>query len=113
MPRKKTFVQKKQEETKSTGILSYFKLGESYTNLILGAIVVIAIGIAVIAFVKNNKEGQTSSTADDSTTGEESEGQTLSIYTIKAGDSLWSISEKIYKTGYNWTQIAKVNNLEN
>jgi len=34
-------------------------------------------------------------------------------YQIKEGDSLWTISEKFYNSGYNWIDIAKANNLAN
>ncbi len=34
-------------------------------------------------------------------------------YTVVAGDDLWHISEKFYKSGYNYVDIAKANNLEN
>ena len=32
-------------------------------------------------------------------------------YTIVEGDSLWTIAEKVYKNGYEWTKIASLNNL--
>lgn len=32
-------------------------------------------------------------------------------YTIKTGDSLWSIAEKVYGDSYQWHKIAKANNL--
>lgn len=32
-------------------------------------------------------------------------------YTVVAGDNLWSIAEKTYKSGYNWVDIAKANDL--
>lgn len=34
-------------------------------------------------------------------------------YTVAAGDSLWAIAEKQYKSGYNWVDIARANNLSN
>jgi nucleoid-associated protein YgaU len=34
-------------------------------------------------------------------------------YTVVAGDTLWGIAEKFYKSGYNWVDIAKVNNISN
>jgi len=34
-------------------------------------------------------------------------------YTVKQGDSLWNISMEVYGTGYRWTEIAKLNKLEN
>lgn len=33
------------------------------------------------------------------------------VYTIAAGDTLWNIAEKTYKSGYNWVDIARANNL--
>lgn len=33
------------------------------------------------------------------------------IYIVKAGDSLWHISEEIYESGYNWVDIASINRL--
>ena len=36
-----------------------------------------------------------------------------STYSVKAGDTLWNIAEKHYKSGYNWVDIARVNNLSN
>jgi nucleoid-associated protein YgaU len=35
------------------------------------------------------------------------------IYTVKSGDTLWSIAERFYGSGYKWTEIAKENQLEN
>lgn len=32
-------------------------------------------------------------------------------YTTVEGDSLWTIAEKVYKNGYEWTKIASLNNL--
>ena len=34
-------------------------------------------------------------------------------YTVAAGDNLWVIAEKQYKSGYNWVDIARANNLSN
>lgn len=34
-------------------------------------------------------------------------------YTVGAGESLWTIAEKQYKSGYNWVDIARANKLSN
>ncbi len=34
-------------------------------------------------------------------------------YTVAAGDTLWSIAEKFYKSGYNWVDVASANKLSN
>ncbi len=35
------------------------------------------------------------------------------VYIVKAGDSLWHISEQIFGSGYNWVDVARVNRLPN
>ncbi len=35
------------------------------------------------------------------------------MYTVKRGDSLWSIATEIYGDGFRWVEIAKINNLSN
>jgi len=46
-------------------------------------------------------------------TPKQEKAATGSTYTIAQGDSLWSISEKVYDSGYNWVDIARANNLDN
>lgn len=38
---------------------------------------------------------------------------TAKRYTIKRGDSLWSIAQKFYNNGADWPRIAKANNIKN
>ncbi len=94
------------------GVFSKIKFTESYTSLILGAIMVLIVGILFIFFAKGNRNMQTSSIKDISEI-ENQNSNTSSTYTIKPGDDLWSISENIYKDGFKWTEIAKINNIEN
>ncbi len=93
---------------------SNFKFTESYTSFVLGAIVVLIVGILFVSFGKGNKNLQTSSTKDSVQIEKQNfQRNTSSTYTIKPGDDLWSISEDIYQDGYKWVEIAKINKLEN
>ena len=92
--------------------------GDSYVSLLLGMVVVVVIGFIIFSFVKNKGNlQQTSSVKDNSVSEEQTDKSKNSglpkTYTVVAGDHLWSISEKFYKSGYNWVDIAKANNLAN
>jgi nucleoid-associated protein YgaU len=97
------------------GIFSRFKLTESYTSLILGAIVVLIAGILFVSFAKINRVSQTSSTSDTPKTWDQifKDSNTSSTYTVRPGDDLWTISENVYSDGFKWVEIAKLNKLEN
>ncbi len=47
------------------------------------------------------------------TKGEEKPAAKSGEYIVKKGDTLWSIAEKQYKSGYNWVDIARANKLSN
>lgn len=102
---------KNTEKTKNSGkkknILSEIKWGESYISLILGAIVVFIAVMLIIFVVKNKNFNGTKDTASTS------ELKTVKMYEVKEGEDLWSISEKLYGSGYNWVDLAEVNKLDN
>ena len=116
MPRSKKTTTKR--EIKKKNFFSLIKWDESYVSLLIGVIVVIVIAGLGIFFVRSQKTTQTSSTQfnpslqiqEDKNAKKDNNQKT---YTVKPGDNLWSISENFYKSGYNWVDIAKTNNLEN
>ena len=104
----------KSATVKKEGFLSQIKWGESYTSLFLGAVVVVVALVLAFSFIRSRNllnNGQTQST---STVSKEQAAKIQpKTYTVKSGDYLWSIAEKIYGSGYNWVDLAKANNLEN
>ncbi len=120
MPRRKTTAVRSQraraaKETRvdrAKNVLSQIKWGESYTSLFLGAVVVVIALVLVFGFIKGrttlNKE------VAQSTATETQQGKSLpKTYTVKEGDDLWTISQKVYGSGYNWTDLASANKLQN
>ncbi len=90
-------------------------LGESYVSLALGAIVVIVIAVGLIIFYRTKATTETSSTKTDISQEKKGDAKSLDLpktYTVAPGDNLWNISEKLYKSGYNWVDVAKENSLE-
>jgi nucleoid-associated protein YgaU len=89
-------------ETKLKQILKTVKLNENTISMVLGALVVIVTGILVVNYFKE-KGGDT--LPDLSTQTDQSQ------YIVKEGETLWSISEDRYGSGYNWVDIYEANNL--
>ncbi len=116
MPKNKKSIVKK--EVKKKNFFSQIKWDESYVSLLIGFVVVVAIAVLGIFFVKSQKIGDISSVQLDPNIKIQEEKNankenSQKTYVVKAGDNLWSISENFYKSGYNWVDIAKANNLKN
>jgi len=113
MPRQS---REKAREGSKNNFFSKIKWTESYVSLLVGLIVVVVIVALGIFFVRSQKPTQTSSTKfgpSSQTQKEKNAKKDQRTYTVKSGDNLWKISEDFYKSGYNWVDIAKANNLEN
>ncbi len=87
-------------------ILKSLKLNESNISMVLGALVVVVVGVLVINYLRESKVGSPSS--EISKTGEVS-----TKHVVAEGESLWSISEKYYSDGYKWVELAQANNIQN
>jgi nucleoid-associated protein YgaU len=95
-------------------VFSQTKWGESYTSLFLGIVVVIVAAILVFSFLKGRNFNKTGSTQSTSTVKEQQVNKPMpKTYQVNEGDSLWSIAEKIYGSGYNWVDLASSNKLDN
>ena len=96
---------------------------ESYTSLLMGIVAVIIGVLFVVSFLKQTHHvQQTSSTSTVATVTNTAKSETPTsipselkpsqkTYTVQSGDDLWHIAEKYYKSGYNWVDIAKANNI--
>lgn len=110
-----------KSSNKNNSYMNFFsqiKWDESYISLVVGVLVVIIIAVLGVFLVNRNKTTDISSTETQVQESETpKEGSTIvsesgeKTYVVKAGDNLWAISENFYKSGYNWVDIAKKNNL--
>jgi nucleoid-associated protein YgaU len=112
---KKTSIKSiKLASRKAQSFLSQIKWGESYTSLFLGAVVVVVAFILVFSFVKSKGSMKSQTTSTSTVANEQAVKNVMpKTYTVKSGDYLWSIAEKIYGSGYNWVDLANANKLEN
>src|SRR3990167_8584151 len=85
---------------------------QSYASLVLGAIIVIVLGLLVANyFTRKTTTGQIGS--GEQTTGAQEETGAPQEYKVVAGDTLAAISAKTYGSEEFWPQIAQVNNIVN
>jgi len=87
--------------------LKTLKLNESTISMALGAFVIIVVAVLVVNYFRNLSSGSILPNAPQVQNGETQK------HTVGRGETLWSISQKYYQTGYNWTEIAKANDIEN
>lgn len=82
--------------------------------MVLGALIILVATILVFNYFNRSKTElgpaqQTEPQMEEDVSPDKLPGK----YTVKEGDSLFSIAEKYYKDGYKYTEIAKANNLQN
>lgn len=111
---------------------SQINLSESYTSLVLGAVVVLLVVIIGFLVIKPAREGSVSSTRTDVMTEErarekkekmstpsatvapqEQVGEKITgkTYTVQEGDSISDIAQRAYNDEEKWVVIAEANNL--
>lgn len=123
---------KKEKLTKESSLkqnlLEQLKLSESYVSLILGAVVVLVLSLGFFVFLKGNNSVNSNKVlpANDAATGIPNSvsispaavsnpavsGITERTYILQAEESLWDVAVKFYGDGFRWTDIARINNLE-
>lgn len=94
--------------------LKQLSLPESYISITLGFLVVLVAGLLAYNYFSKNRPGQPGAkegVSQNQTSQEKMELPTT--HTVVEGETLWSIAEKFYNSGYNWVTIAKENKLEN
>lgn len=100
---------KSSKTEKATTTAKKNSFAENYGSTILGFIVVLILGSFLFnVFRGNNQNGELGSGEGTQNEEEQANGRT---HVVTAGEDLWKISEKYYNTGYNWTDIAKANNI--
>jgi len=84
--------------------LKNLKLNEENISMVLGALVIVIVGILIVNYFKDKK----SDTLTGINTGSESQKE----HVVVKGETLWSIAEDKYGSGYNWVDVKKANELK-
>ena len=85
-------------------ILKSLRLHEDTVSMIIGAIVVIIVGLIVVNFFRTRDAGETLPTGVSTESAE--------TYVVEEGDTLWTIAERFYDNGFEWEKILEANELD-
>jgi nucleoid-associated protein YgaU len=88
--------------------LKNIKLNEESISMVLGAIVIVIVGILIVNYFKD-KGGNGTITETSSQT---SQVNAVKVHTVVKGETLWSIAENSFGSGYNWVDIKSANSLK-
>jgi nucleoid-associated protein YgaU len=87
-------------------------LKENYISAIIGLIIFLVAFNYITNYISENGSISIKSLIGNSEEAEkESTTASTNKYTVKKGDTLWSISEMKIGSGYNFVDIARVNNI--
>lgn len=118
MPRPKKTVEKTTTKP-STNYLdrieSEVQSNQSRLSLVLGALIVLVVGILVFNYF-NRDQSEVGPSQETTTQSSQEDVKPESLpgkYTVKEGDTLFTIAENYYKDGSKYTEIVKTNNLSN
>lgn len=84
--------------------LKSVKLNEENISMVLGALVVVIVGILIVNYFKD--KGSANIPGANTETGTEK------VHTVTKGETLWSIAENDFGSGYNWVDIKSANKLK-
>lgn len=106
-------------------LLKDLRLNESLISTVIGVVVVMLAGSLLFNFFSKKSTQPLSNldlgTAEVSDSENSISGQNMeaanpipaNTHEVVKGETLWSIAEKYYKSGYNWVDIASDNKLKN
>lgn len=87
------------------------QVSESYISIGLGLLVVVVVGILLYNYFTSRNANKQTQNEEKVTQEATTSAQPGSTYVVQEGDTLWSISEKSYGTGFDWPKIAEANKL--
>ena len=89
---------------------------QSRVSMILGGLIILVVIVLIFNFFNKNKSslGPAQNTQNTENTQQDVLPENLpGTYSVKEGDTLFTIAQKYYNDGYKFTEISKANNLTN
>lgn len=116
-PKKQMAATKKiEEQSLLQKLQDELQLNQSYVSLVLGLLIVLVAGILVFNYFKKSQEnlGPAQQTVAENENSKDVDPNNLpGKYTVKEGDTLFSIAQNYYKDGYKFINLVEANKLAN
>ena len=107
-------------EQKIKSLLKNIRSNESLISTLMGVAVVITVGSLLFNYFKSKPSTQLPQNDVDISEIKTEDlnrvnGATSAtiVHEVQSGETLWSISEKYFKSGYNWVDISAANKIKN
>jgi nucleoid-associated protein YgaU len=100
-------------------VSSDLQQNNSILNLVLGALVVIVAAALIFNYFKKSPAVETNISSDNTQqvqqqqTGDVAKDKLPGEYTVKDGDTLFTIAQNYYNDGYKYSELVKANSLTN
>lgn len=85
------------------GFLKNVKLNEENISMVLGALVIVIVGFLVVNYFKDKKSETLPALSTEVASTRE--------HVVASGETLWSIAEDSFGSGYNWVDVKSANKL--
>ncbi|MBI4040217.1 LysM peptidoglycan-binding domain-containing protein [Candidatus Daviesbacteria bacterium] len=86
---------------------------QSYLSLVLGVLIVLVVGILVFNYFKKGQDNLLPAQQTQNEPADVTPDNLPGKYTVKEGDTLFTIAQKYYNDGYQYPKLAEANNLAN
>ncbi len=109
-------------EKQIKSFLKSIRSNESFISTLLGVAIVFVVGSLLFNYFKSKPTTQLPKNdvkiSDIKTENlDQINGKpsliSANVHEVQAGETLWSIAEKYFKSGYNWVDIASANKIKN
>jgi nucleoid-associated protein YgaU len=105
------------EESLFERLSASFQKNQSFFNIVLGGLIVVVLGVLLFNYF-NRPEEELAGPAQQTEIAEDENGDVKKEnlpgnYTVKEGDTLFSIAQNYFDDGYKYVELVKTNNLAN
>lgn len=102
-----------QEESYFDKVSNQVESKQSRLTMVLGGLIILVVVILLFNYFNRSKPSVGPSQQTQQTEGDVSPQDLPGKYTVKEGDTLFTIAEKYYNDGYKYSEITQANNLIN